>query len=233
MPHPLVSQDHIDSYQRDGVTLIQGLFRDHVEILRRGVETNMVEPGVYESENLRAGEDGRFFDDYCNWQRIPEFEAVVRTSPAAEVASDLMQSNSVQVFHDHVLVKNQGLRNRPLGIRTHPIISLKAGRRSASGRRSTRCGRPRCVALRDRTFGRSQCCRRAGCQRRTSTRAQRSICRCPNWTPRGWRSWNGRWSLATRWPLPSAPSMVPAAVRALRRRAVSLRLIGDNARYVE
>ena len=68
----------------------------------------MAEPGVYASENLREGEDGRFFDDYCNWQRIPELETVIRTSPAAEVASDLMQSNTVQVFHDHVLVKEPG-----------------------------------------------------------------------------------------------------------------------------
>jgi ectoine hydroxylase-related dioxygenase (phytanoyl-CoA dioxygenase family) len=108
MPHPLVTQEHIASYQRDGAALLKGLFRDHVETLRRGVEINMAEPGIYASENLRAGEDGRFFDDYCNWQRIPEFEAVIRTSPAAEVASDLMQSNTVQVFHDHVLVKEPG-----------------------------------------------------------------------------------------------------------------------------
>ena len=57
---------------------------------------------------LKAGETGRFFDDYCNWQRIPEFAEVIHTSPAAEVAADLMRSDSVQVFHDHVLVKEPG-----------------------------------------------------------------------------------------------------------------------------
>ncbi|MFC5843467.1 phytanoyl-CoA dioxygenase family protein [Aminobacter ciceronei] len=108
MPHPLITQEHIDSYQRDGVVLVKGLFRDHVDALRRGVETNMAEPGEYAAENLKAGEGGRFFDDYCNWQRIPEFEEVIRASPAALVAADLMQSNTVQVFHDHVLVKEPG-----------------------------------------------------------------------------------------------------------------------------
>jgi len=108
MPHPLITQDHIDSYQRDGAVLIRGLFRDQVDTLRKGVETNMTEPGEYAAENLKAGEGGRFFDDYCNWRRIPEFEDVIRTSPAAEVAADLMQSNAVQVFHDHVLVKEPG-----------------------------------------------------------------------------------------------------------------------------
>jgi ectoine hydroxylase-related dioxygenase (phytanoyl-CoA dioxygenase family) len=108
VPHPLINQDHIDSYQRDGVVMIKGLFREHVDALRRGIEINMAEPGEYAAENLKAGEGGRFFDDYCNWQRIPEFEDVILTSPAAEVAADLMQSNAVQLFHDHVLVKEPG-----------------------------------------------------------------------------------------------------------------------------
>ena len=108
MTHPLLTQDHIDNYQRDGVVLVKGLFADHVDTLRAGVERNMAEPGEYAAENLKPGEGGRFFDDYCNWTRIPEFEEVIRTSPAAEVAADLMQSDSVQVFHDHVLVKEPG-----------------------------------------------------------------------------------------------------------------------------
>ena len=106
--HKLITQNHIDTYQRDGVVLIKGLFADFVDTLRKGVELNMTEPGPYAAENLRDSDTGRFFDDYCNWTRIAEFEQVIRTSPAAEVAADLMQSNCVQVFHDHILVKEPG-----------------------------------------------------------------------------------------------------------------------------
>ncbi len=106
--HPLLSQDQIDQFQRDGVTIVRGLFAGQVELLRDGVARNMQAPGPYASENKKAGETGRFFDDYCNWQRIAEFDEAVRTSPAAEVAADLMQSQSVQLFHDHVLVKEPG-----------------------------------------------------------------------------------------------------------------------------
>lgn len=108
MPHRLVSQEMIDIYQADGVVLIKGLFADHVDALREGVAANMAEPGPYASENKKAGESGRFFDDYCNWSRIPQFRDVIEASPAAEVAADLMQSNMVQMFHDHVLVKEPG-----------------------------------------------------------------------------------------------------------------------------
>ena len=106
--HALLTQDHIDAFQRDGVVLIKGLFADHVETLRAGIDRNMAEPGPYAAENLKEGEAGRFFDDYCNWTRIPEFEEVIRTSAAAEVAADLMGSSRVQVFHDHILVKEPG-----------------------------------------------------------------------------------------------------------------------------
>ena len=103
-----VTQAMIDSYKNDGVVLIEGLFRDWVDTLRTGVERNMSEPGPYAADNLQEGEAGRFFDDYCNWQRIPEFEEVIRRSHAAAVAAELMQSKTVQVFHDHILVKEPG-----------------------------------------------------------------------------------------------------------------------------
>lgn len=108
MTHPLLTQDHIDAYARDGVVLVKGLFKDQVDQLRAGVARNMEDPGPYAAENLKDGEGGRFFDDYCNWTRIPEFEAAIKASPAAAVAADLMASKTVQMFHDHVLVKEPG-----------------------------------------------------------------------------------------------------------------------------
>lgn len=104
----VITADHVAAYQRDGAVLIKGLLTDWVEPIRAGIERNMREPGPYAAENLKAGESGRFFDDYCNWNRIPEFEAVIRRSPAAAAAAALMRSTTVQVFHDHVLVKEPG-----------------------------------------------------------------------------------------------------------------------------
>ncbi len=108
MPHPLVTRDMIETYQNDGVVLVKGLFANQVEQLRDGIAVNMAEPGPFASENKKEGESGRFFDDYCNWTRIPQFREAVEQSPAAEVGADLMQSQSAQMFHDHVLVKEPG-----------------------------------------------------------------------------------------------------------------------------
>ena len=103
-----ISEDMIAAYRRDGAVLIKGLWADWVDTLRAGVERNMANPSEYAAENLKPGEGGRFFDDYCNWTRIPEFETVIRQSDAADVAAKLMGSPHVQLFHDHVLVKEPG-----------------------------------------------------------------------------------------------------------------------------
>lgn len=95
-------------FERDGAVFLPGLFRGWVETIGAGIERNMQEPGPYGAENLKPGEGGRFFDDYCNWERIPEFVDVVRNSPAAEAAAEIMGSSTAQLFHDHVLVKEPG-----------------------------------------------------------------------------------------------------------------------------
>ncbi len=102
----MIGAREIEAFQRDGAVVLRGVFADWVDVMAAGIDRNMADPGPYASEN--AVTEGRFFDDYCNWQRIGEFERVVRESPAAELAARAMRSRRVQFFHDHVLVKEPG-----------------------------------------------------------------------------------------------------------------------------
>lgn len=99
----VVSDTDCDAFQRDGAIKLTGIFTDWVEVIRDGIARNMSEPGPYASEN--AVVEGRFFDDYCNWTRIPEFQRVIEASNAGRIAAKVMASRRVQFFHDHVLVK--------------------------------------------------------------------------------------------------------------------------------
>ena len=36
--HKLITDEHVQSFQRDGVVLIKGLFADYVDIIRSGIE---------------------------------------------------------------------------------------------------------------------------------------------------------------------------------------------------
>ncbi|MDH3219926.1 MAG: phytanoyl-CoA dioxygenase family protein [Gammaproteobacteria bacterium] len=94
-----------DAYAELGTVCLRGIFVDWIELLRNGVQRNHDDPGPYFSENVVDRDDGRFWDDYCNWQRIPEFQRFITESGAAELAAAIMRSQTAQFFHDHVLVK--------------------------------------------------------------------------------------------------------------------------------
>ncbi|HHL20179.1 MAG TPA: phytanoyl-CoA dioxygenase [Aliiroseovarius sp.] len=101
-----ITDEQVAAFQRDGVVMLPGVMADWVEVMRAGVARNLAAPSEYANEN--GVTQGRFFDDYVNWRRIPEFERVVRESPAAEIAARAMRSPIAQFFHDHVLVKAPG-----------------------------------------------------------------------------------------------------------------------------
>ena len=100
----------VAAYQRDGAVVLRGVFSEWVGTIEAGIERNLREPSATVWEGVEQGGAGRFFDDYCNWQRIPEFAQVIRSSPAASIAAQLMGSRTAQFFHDHVLVKEPGTR---------------------------------------------------------------------------------------------------------------------------
>jgi len=102
----MMTPEQIDAFQRDGAVVVRGVFADWIDVMAEGIAANMAAPGEYASEN--AVSEGRFFDDYCNWTRIPAFAKIVQDSPAAKLAAMAMRSQSAQFFHDHVLVKEPG-----------------------------------------------------------------------------------------------------------------------------
>ena len=64
--HPLLTADTVTEFQTKGVTVVRGLLAGHVDAIRDGIARNMAEPGPYAAENLKPGDAGRFFGDYCN-----------------------------------------------------------------------------------------------------------------------------------------------------------------------
>jgi len=98
----------VEAFRRDGAVCVRGVFAGWVDRVRQGVARNALDPGPYLAENVPVGGSGRFWDDYCNWSRIPEFERFAFRSEAGPLAAQLMRSETVQLFHDHVLVKEAG-----------------------------------------------------------------------------------------------------------------------------
>jgi ectoine hydroxylase-related dioxygenase (phytanoyl-CoA dioxygenase family) len=94
-----------DAFKRDGACVIRGAFTNWVETLRQGIARNMAEPSADVKVYTGSNGMGRFFGDYCNWNRIPEYRDFIFNSAAANIGQQLMGSKHVRLFHEHVLVK--------------------------------------------------------------------------------------------------------------------------------
>ena len=103
-----LSKEEIDFYQNQGAVVIKNVFRPWVNVLRMGFEKVLKKPGPHARENVKKDEKGRFFEDYCNWQRIPEFKKCIEESPAAQIVAEATGSKTIQVFHEHIFIKDPG-----------------------------------------------------------------------------------------------------------------------------
>ncbi|XP_067119336.1 probable phytanoyl-CoA dioxygenase [Centruroides vittatus] len=99
----------INEYRKNGAICLRRVFdQKWIYKVKCGIEKNLLEPSKF-SESLKGeGDPGNYFNDYCNWTKIPEFEDYVFNSPAAEIAGILMESQYAAFYHEHVLVKEPG-----------------------------------------------------------------------------------------------------------------------------
>ena len=108
MDRAVVSEAKIAAFQEQGCAVLRGVFGPWVEGLREGIEQNIAAPSFRERTYVPEDGTAPFFQDFCNWDRIDGFRALVRESPMAEIAARLMRSKTARIFHDHVLVKEPG-----------------------------------------------------------------------------------------------------------------------------
>ena len=110
LPEYIADADDIETFQRDGVVVLRGVFTDWVDRLRAGLQRNLDDPQsfAFPCESNPSGEPGRFFDSYCNWQLIPEYQDYLSNSCAASLAGQFMAGETTQFFHEHAFMKAPG-----------------------------------------------------------------------------------------------------------------------------
>ncbi len=107
MTHDL--QTLATDFARDGAVCVRGLVGP--ELLARvtaAVDANLAAPSELAQVASRADDPGRFVEDFCNWPRFPAY--VELANATAHVAQALMGSQTVRLYHDHLLVKDAGTR---------------------------------------------------------------------------------------------------------------------------
>ena len=87
--------------------IIKDVFKDWIEPLRKGFQKVLDNPSKHGRENV-TDDNGRFFEDYCNWERIEEFKDCLFNSPGAQIVAEATNSKSIQIFHEHIFIKDPG-----------------------------------------------------------------------------------------------------------------------------
>ena len=103
----VLSKKQIEDYQNLGVIIVKNVFKDWLEPLRVGFQKVLDNPSKHGRENVNNSK-GRFFEDYCNWERIKEFKDCIFNSPAAQIVAEATFSKSSQIFHEHIFIKEAG-----------------------------------------------------------------------------------------------------------------------------
>jgi ectoine hydroxylase-related dioxygenase (phytanoyl-CoA dioxygenase family) len=99
-------------FWRDGAVCVRDAFTpEQVDLARAAIDANLADlsPGA---KRASSTDDAAFVEDFCSWQRIAPMEQFIRTSGAADIAREVIGSTGVRLYHDHVLVKEPGTRQR-------------------------------------------------------------------------------------------------------------------------
>ncbi len=127
-----VTDQMVEHFQRDGALCIRQLLNaDEIALLRDGIEANLAAPSARAKVASRPDDPGRFFEDFCNWQDIPQFGRFIAETPLALASRRLMGSSTVRLYHDHVLVKEPGTRQRTPWHQDQPYYNID-GRQTIS-----------------------------------------------------------------------------------------------------
>jgi ectoine hydroxylase-related dioxygenase (phytanoyl-CoA dioxygenase family) len=109
----LRTNDHIEgtdlaaAFQRDGVVCVRGVLDENeLRQLAEAVDENLAAPGPWANDYTPPGGSGRFFGDYVNWERIDGYRSAALHGPLPRLARTLLGEDP-RFFHEHTLVKER------------------------------------------------------------------------------------------------------------------------------
>jgi hypothetical protein len=106
---PLVDESVVGDFTRDGAVVLRGVLGPTwLELLADGVEYNRLHPSPWAHWYTDEDEAVGFWTDYVTWPTVEAYRRVAFESGLAPIAGALMRSSTVRFFHDHVLVKEPG-----------------------------------------------------------------------------------------------------------------------------
>jgi len=121
-----------EKFAIDGAVLLKRILDPReVANLREGIDANLANPSPRAKTASGADDPGRFVEDFCNWQDIPQYQDIIFNSRLPAIAAELMSSKTVRLHHDHMLTKEAGTRQKTPWHQDQPYYNIE-GRQNVS-----------------------------------------------------------------------------------------------------
>ncbi len=105
--HCSLSQADISTFERDGVVCLRGVIdQDWIATLREAVDREIANPGP--NHYGYEGDSGGFHGNQDLWLEDEAFRAYCLGSPLPGLAAGLLGASRVQLYFDHLFVKEPG-----------------------------------------------------------------------------------------------------------------------------
>ncbi|MFT5259627.1 MAG: ectoine hydroxylase-related dioxygenase (phytanoyl-CoA dioxygenase family) [Saprospiraceae bacterium] len=108
-----VSDEAIAAYQRDGVICLRGaLDKPWLEVVEEGISQYFRQNQLFVDDKNVAikhqGDKGKFYYATLMWKELEPFRKVIFDSPAASLFGSLLQTKTLNLYYDFLLIKEAG-----------------------------------------------------------------------------------------------------------------------------
>jgi ectoine hydroxylase-related dioxygenase (phytanoyl-CoA dioxygenase family) len=103
--HPLhpITQDDIDTYNRDGVVCLRGMLdQQWIDKMLAAIDRVVADPAPY---GLLGPSHGKMTSVVYLSRKDKDFDDFAKLSPMAEIVGRVIGSDTIRMYHDHLFVK--------------------------------------------------------------------------------------------------------------------------------
>jgi len=108
----IISKIDIEKYKLNGAIFLKNKFDiKWIEKLKKGIEKDIKNPSPrFKSHTLKSNIPA-YLEDYWTWNLVPEFKDFVFNSPYAEIASELMLAEKINLVMDNWFLREAGSKS--------------------------------------------------------------------------------------------------------------------------
>ena len=108
----MLHKDEIHSFNRDGAVLIKGKFsKEWTDKLRRGIDEDISNPSPRFVRHTKNENAPGYFEDFWTWNLYKDFKDFVFNSPTAQIASELLNAERINLVMDNWFFREAGSKS--------------------------------------------------------------------------------------------------------------------------